>query len=208
MLPTTPAGPLASGSVRDSWSVATQASAPAIAPFGTALVGSRLDPRRLLVAPSSVQNTVIDEVQSESPLLFAFDMAEIPEQERGSAGLTVSAPMPGPPEAETYRLPLHQAAERGDLVRLIDLPGTVFVPATGFAERNGNAPRNLPPHAVIPASSASSSCKSQAGRFARLGRTLLPVAATWAILQGIYAGMVRTPDPQSVNRRGKSIDRA
>jgi hypothetical protein len=195
LLPVAPVGSLALGRGRDAWSTGTQASAPPSTQLATTLARNRLDPHRSLLLSSLVQNTAMEEVRSESPLLFSFDLAESPEKERVGAVVTVSAPPTGTPGAETYLRPLDQFAERGDLVCLIDLPGTVYVPASGFSVRNRGMRGGVPAETLAASPQTTAASSSRAGRFARLGRTLLPFAATWAIFQAMYTGIVRTSGP-------------
>ena len=76
---------------------------------------------------------------------------------------------------ETYLQPLYQVAERGD-VAVMDLSVPILArelpgPATERRSDEGSAPR-----------------QESASTFRRIGRTLLPAAAAWAILQAIYTG--------------------
>ena len=101
-------------------------------------------------------------------------------------------------DSETYLHPLYQVAERGELSGPRQLSGTGLVQAA--LERSVITTPNrwtqetdrLPEPDPV-SQQATSSRKEAAHTFRRLGRALVPIAATWAVLQAMHTGILKAP---------------
>jgi hypothetical protein len=101
-------------------------------------------------------------------------------------------------DAETYLHPLYQVAERGDRSAVTDLSGTALAPST--ADRGPwtmvrEAERALPPGPTVhgPRSTDHGPRSTVVGTLRRFGRTLVPIAATWAVIQAVHSGFLIGP---------------
>jgi hypothetical protein len=101
-------------------------------------------------------------------------------------------------DAETYLHPLYQVAERGDRSGVTDLSETGLAQAA--VETSMTTPPNRwtqetpqRPASGPPSQPATPTRKEAAGTLRRFGRTLIPIAATWAVIQAVHAGILNKP---------------